>query len=251
MTGEQLDLFAVVRPAVEPVPPRKEIALDPAALADEALIGALPAATLATAPGLAAEAGRRRLDAAVPALERLCRRLVGHGAEMIVPEQATALQALSAIGGSGARQAVVRLIASRIVQGPNLGLALGIAAQLGAALPPACLTELLRHSDPSVRAGACRCTRSPAPAVVRALAELLDDLHASIANAAACALGHIGRAEARPRLMRLLREAPSADTVEAVAPIADRDARVILNRIARTMPDLAAVAVAALGGRKP
>jgi hypothetical protein len=80
-------------------------------------------------------------------------------------------------------------------------------------------------------------------------AALIDALPAPVADAAACALGRIGRAEARPRLMRLLHAAPSAEIVEAIMPIADRDAPVILDRIACTRPDLAAAALAALDGR--
>jgi hypothetical protein len=251
MKGEQLDLFASAHPAAKLVTVREEAALDPAALADNALIDALPMATLATAPALATEAARRRLEMAVPALERLCRRLVGYGAEEMVPEQAAALQALAGIGGNDARDTVVSLIADHVVQGPSLSLALGVAARLGAALPSACLTEVLRHSNPSIRAEACRCAHSPVPAVANALAELLDDLPADIANAAACALGRIGRAEGRPRLMRLLRDRPSAEIIEAVVPIADHDTIVMLRRIARTIPDLTDAAMAALEGMQP
>ncbi len=251
MEGKQLDLFASAWPVTGSIRPREEVMPDPAALANEALIDALPTATLMTAPGLAAEATRRRLEAAVPALEKLCRRLVGYGAEKIVPEQAAALSALAAIGGGEARRALVDLIGGRIVQGPGLGFALGVAARLGAALPSACLTELLRDPDPSIRAEACRCVHSSAPAVAAALAELLDDLRAHVANAAACALGRIGRDEARQRLMQLLRDTPSPEIIEAVVPIADRDTIVILRRIARTMPDLAGAAASALEGTKP
>jgi hypothetical protein len=168
MAEEQLDLFADAYPAVKPAAPAEEAAPDPTALTDDALIAALPMATLVTAPILAAEAARRRLAAAVPALERLCRRLIGYGAEKIVPEQAAALRALAVIDGSESRQAVVRLIVDRVVQGPNLVLALGAAARLGAPLPPTSLTELLRHPDPSIRAAACRCVHSPAPDVLAA-----------------------------------------------------------------------------------
>ena len=246
MPGEQLDLFARAYSAVDPLPPQEAAAPDPAALTDEALIDALPMATLMTAPGMAAEAARRRLDAAVPALQRLCRRLVGYGAQNIVPEQAAALKALAEIGGSDARQTVARLIAERIVQGPTLALALGVAARLAAALPADCLTELLRDPDPSIRDAACHCAHSPTPAVVAALAELLDDLRAHIADAAACALGRVGRAEVLPRLKRLLLDMPSREIIEAAVPIADHEAIVILRRIARTVPDLAAAAATAL-----
>ncbi|MBF0394488.1 MAG: hypothetical protein HQL38_17570, partial [Alphaproteobacteria bacterium] len=56
-------------------------------MADDAIIAAIPDSGMADAPPLAAEAGRRRLAAAVPALERLCRRLTGHGRVRLVPEQ--------------------------------------------------------------------------------------------------------------------------------------------------------------------
>jgi HEAT repeat protein len=246
MAGHQLDLFAGAGYPAAPASPGREVEPDAAVLTDTALVDALFSATLATAPGLAAEAARRRLTAAVPALERLCRRLVGYGADRMVPEQRAALLALAEIGGGDARQTVTSLILMRIVQGPTLALALSIAARLHAALPSTCLAVLLRNPDPSVRAGACCCAHSSAPVVVEALLQLLDDLHAPIANAAACALGRIGRAEARPALVRLLRAAPSAEIIDAVVPIADPDAIVILRRIARTMPDLTAAALAAL-----
>ena len=246
MAAQQLDLFAGAGYGAAAAPPRREAGPEAAALADDALIDALSSATLVSAAGLAAEAARRRLRAAVPALERLCRRLIGYGAEKIVPEQREALLALAAIGGADARQTVMRLIVAHIVQGPTLALALDVAAKLHTALPAARLAQLLTDPDPSVRAGACRCAHSPTSIVVDVLVQLLDDLHAPIANAAACALGRIGRAEARPALLRLLRAAPSAEIIDALVPIADPDAVVILRRIARTIPDLAVVATTAL-----
>jgi hypothetical protein len=246
MVAEQLDLFIAADRVFEPVPPPETAATGLTALTDEAVIAALPLATLRTAPNLAAEAGRRRIAAAVAPLEKLCQRLTGYGADTIVPEQKAALEALAVIGGDGARQAVLGLIVGRIVQGPNLAIALDVAAKLGTPLPSQQLTRLLSDPDPSIRAKACRCVQSAAPAVVARLIQLLDELHASVANAAACALGRTGRAEARPRLIRLLREAPSAAIIDAAAPIADRDTIVLLRRIARTMPDLARAAITAL-----
>ena len=235
--GQQLDLFAVDRIGVEPGGGRAEPSLDAAELADAVLIAALPNARLATAPGLAAEAAIRRLAEAVPALEKLCRRLVGFGCDRVVPEQAAALEALAAIGGEHARQAVPRLVADRIVQGPTLAVALGAAARLRASLPPLRLMQLLGDADPSVRAAACRCVRSAGPHL-GLLIELLDDLHCDVATAAAVALGRIGRAEARPMLLGLLRGRPSAEVIEALAPIADQEVLVAFGRVARAMPDL-------------
>jgi hypothetical protein len=87
---------------------------------------------------LAAEAGRRRLAAAVPSLETLCRRFSGFGIDRMVPEQAAALEALSAIGGREAARAVSRLIVRAVVQGPTLNLAVSTAARIGSALRRTC-----------------------------------------------------------------------------------------------------------------
>jgi HEAT repeat protein len=58
-------------------------------------------------------------------------------------------------------------------------------------------------------AGGCRCARL-SPAAISLLSELLDDADRVVAREAACALGRMGRPEARPSLLRLLPEAPSA-----------------------------------------
>jgi hypothetical protein len=238
MAARQLDLFAVYRADAEADGSRAEAALDPTQLTDEALIAALPDAGLSAASSLAAEASRRRLATAVLPLERLCRRMTGFGADGLVPEQVAALEALADIGGEAARQAVARLVAHRTVQGPTLATALNAAARLGSSLPPSRLGELLGDADPTVRAAACRCVRS-AGTHLRVLIELLDDLHREVANAAARALGCIGRVEGRPLLMGLLRHEPSAEIIEALAPIADEEVIVTLGRIARLRPDLA------------
>ena len=67
-----------------------------------------------------------------------------------------------------------------------------------------------------------------------------------VATAALCALGRMGRTEARPGLIRLLRDAPSRAVVEAVITVADEDAIILLGRIARTRPALADAAREAL-----
>src|SRR5260370_42289550 len=98
------------------------------------------------------EAGSRKLTSAVPALESLCNRFTGFGADRPVPEQIAALQALAAIGGPGAGQAVARLLTRRVILGPGLKVAVAAAAQLKSAVPPAGQPVLLRHDDPSLRA---------------------------------------------------------------------------------------------------
>lgn len=200
---------------------------------------------MSDAPALAAEAGRRRSIAAVPALEALCRRFAGFGADRIVPEQAAALEALSAIGGREAARAVARVIAGRAVQGPCLRNALTAAAVLRARLPTAMLLELLHDEDPQIRANGCRCA-SHCPEAIPRLRELLDDVHPEVRTAGACALGQMGRIEARAPLARHLRETPSPEFIDAIVPVADEECVILLGRIGRTTPGLTAAALDAL-----
>jgi HEAT repeat protein len=247
MAEQQLDLFAATGVTPQrrrpPAPGRPElIAAD---LADGALIAAIPGAGLAAAPALALEAGRRGLSAAVPALEQLCLRFAGFGLERPVPEQVAALDALALIGGSATADAVARLIAKGIVQGPTRKVAVAAAAKLRASLPGETLLALLRDADPRLRADACRCA-GPWPAVREALLDLAYDPDPEVRAAAACALGRMGRREARPALVRLLRDAPSVEVIEAVPAVADEDCIILLGRIVRTRPALAGAARDAL-----
>ena len=119
MYEQQLDLFSSASIQVDrPVPLSMELRPAATALDDQALIAAIPDSNLADSRALAAEAGRRRLAAAVPSLETLCRRFSGFGIDRMVPEQAAALQALAVISGREAAQAVSQLIVRRVVQGP-------------------------------------------------------------------------------------------------------------------------------------
>jgi HEAT repeat protein len=244
---QQLDLFRDVPTPAENLPSvdvaRPVIGSD--SIGDEELVSALPYAGLADGVVLAAEAGRRRLTAAVPALEALCRRFAGFGADRIVPEQVAAIDALAQISGADAARALARLIARRTVQGPCLQRAVGAAARLGAKLPAGTVMELLRHDDAAIRADACRFAQ-PSPEMVAQLRDLLDDLQRPVRMAAACALGLMGRNEVRPLLTRYLREEPSTEMIDAVSPIADEESVILLGRIARTMPDLSPAALDAL-----
>jgi hypothetical protein len=218
MSGDQLDLFSASGNPPEPGSPavagRERVS--PAGLDDEALIAAIPAASVVDGPALAMEAGRRGLVAAVPVLEALCRRFTGFGVDRAVPEQVTALEALVMIGGGDAARAVARVLALGAVQGPGLKVAVAAAARLDCDLP------------------------------ADTVLDLLDDLHGHVGTAAACALGRSGRSETRSALVRLLRDAPSPEVIEAIAPIADEECVVLLARIARTMPHLADAALDAL-----
>ncbi len=235
----QLDLFAAVdrprgTPSSTPDGPRP---LAPEAFDDETLIAVLPEADMTDATILAAEATRRRLTAAIPALERLCRRFAGFGLSQPVKEQVAALDALAGIGGEAAARAVAQIIAKGVVQGPTLPAAVAAAARLGVVLPPEAALSLLCHAAPQARADACRCVRFR-PDIAAILIDLLGDLHQDVADQAALALGRMGQTEARPSLLRLLRDRPTAEAVDAIAEIADEEAVVVLGRIARAGTDL-------------
>jgi hypothetical protein len=235
MCEEQLDLFSGtgMPPEHFPRPDSRPHGLVAADLDDGALIAAIPGAGLADAPALAAEAGRRRLVAAVSALEQLCLRFVGFGLERTLPEQAAALQALALIGGSESARTVARLIAKDVVQGPTRKVAVNVAAQLKSALPVETILALLHDADPKVRADACRCTGSW-PAVLRVLLDLARDSDGDV------------RVAARQTLVRLLRDAPSVEIIDAIPAIADEDCIILLGRLVRTRPILAAAALDAL-----
>jgi HEAT repeat protein len=212
---------------------------------DEGLIAAIPQSCLADSGMLAAEAGQRRLAAAVPALAALCRRFAGFGTRRPVAEQAAAIEALVLIGGRDAAHAVSQLIERAVVQEPTLPIAVSAAARLRSTLSPDTLRRLLRHAEPSVRADACRCAR-PLPDMIAILIDLLDDLDRRVAMSAASALGHMGRVEARPPLKGLLRDDPSEEAIDAVSSIADEECAVLLGRIARSRPALADAALNSL-----
>jgi hypothetical protein len=216
-------------------------------LDDAALVAAIRGASLPDCHALAAEAGRRRLAPAIPALEALCRRFRGFGLQRPIPEQTAALAALAAIGGSAAAAAAERLIVGRIVQGPGLAAALAAAARLGVRLRDDLVAPLLRDAAPPIRAGACGCAR-PSKDVTPLLVDLLADANRGVAREAALALGRMGRDEARPTLKRLLLEAPTSDAIDAAIGVADDECLVILGRLARSRPELADAALDALDG---
>ncbi len=248
MRERQLDLFSELGDPLSPVQasPGARAAKRPVdRITDAALIAAIPLAGMSDALALVAEAGTRRLVTAVPVLETLCRRFTGFGADRAIPEQQAALEALAKIGGSEACRAVERIVGRCVVQGPGLATAMTVAARLGANLPTDLVVGLLRHSDPQLRASTCRCVR-PAPALVPVPLDLMSDIDSEVRLAAACALGRLGRAEARPTLVRLLSETPSAEVIDAVTGLADEDCVVLLGRIARTFPELQEAALDAL-----
>lgn len=217
-TPRQMDLFPTAGAAP---PPRPN---DPGSLSNPALIAAIPGAGQFEAPGLAREAARRGLAEAVPALEALCRRFADFGQDHEIAEQTAALGALADIGGKPAAEA---------------------AARLGCVLPPDRIVAAARDNNPAIRAAACRCAR-PHAAVIAAVLDCLTDLHPPVVQAAALALGRLGRREAAGVLTRLLAAEPNPAVIAALAPIAAEDEWVRLARTALTHPDLAPMVLAAL-----
>ena len=244
MEDHQFDLFSAFIPRPEKPAPSGNPCTDPGAQTEDELIESIARSKMAEAVAAMAEAGRRKLTRAVPALAAVCRRYRGYGQDRAVPEQAAALDGLAAIGGPDAAAAVATAILRGDIQGPTMATAARAAAKLEVTLPAASVTALLRHDDPVVRACACACV--PGPAAAQAVVDLLDDLDVGVRTAAAVALGRMGRAEGRHILHRLLDSAPTAGIVEALAGLADDDTVVRLGRAARTRPELADAVLDAL-----
>jgi HEAT repeat protein len=246
MREQQLDLFSdagawEARPITESTSP-SPVAAD---LDDRALVAAIAESSLTESAMLAAEAGRRQLGPAVPALAALCRRFAGFGANRAVSEQVAALEGLAEIGGRDAADAVAQIIERGVVQGPTLSIAVKIAGQLHSILSASVLLSLLQHPDPHIRTNACRCAR-PLSEVISHLINLLNDVDQAVARSAACTLGQMGRIEARPIIKGLLRNAPSQVAIDAAVSIADEECVVLLGRIARARVGLSGAALAAL-----
>lgn len=238
---KQLSLFSAARPAM-PAGLRGagDEDADPSSLDDGALAAALAAAGPGRRTVLIAEAGRRRSPALVPALAEICARYRDLDGRQAYAGQIAAFAALAAIGGSTAKEAVARIVSKGGAAGPNLVAAMEAAVRLAVVLPGEVLASLLHHGDPLVRAAACRLVPANASKLAPVLVELLGDLHPDIANAAACALGRLGREEGRARLLSLLAEAPDDAVIDALEAILDETVIIHLGRVAGIRPDLAA-----------
>lgn len=243
----QLDLFGSGGVPTSQSAPKGEAPTDvnPASLNDVDLLAAIPDAGIPLVFALIEEVGIRKLPEAVPALDRFCRLFKGFGIEREVPEQAAALGALAAIGGHESQSVISRLLADRVIQGPTIKIAACVAATLRCRLRAETVLSLLASSDPEVRTAGCRLAL-PQSDIFSALVGLLVDVDKNVRVSAACALGRFGRQEARGPLKNLLRKAPTALIVEAIAPVADEECIVILGRLARTDGNLANAALNAL-----
>jgi len=238
---DQFDLFSAPRSEARRVRYAGVAAMKPSALTDDDLLRAIPVSGLADGPALMTEIGRRRLASGVPVLEAHCRRFAGFGFDEPVPEQRAAVLALGAIRGRAAGDAVRRLIERREIVGPTLTTAVGVAAALGVRLSAPIVLECLESPVADIRAAACRCA-GPDAAVLNRLEDLLEDLHPDVQAGAAIALGRMGKTSARPVLLRLLRNEPSADALDAIAVVADEDSVVLMGRVMRERPELSEMA---------
>ena len=247
MKDEQFDLFSGSGLPLQRYPraASNDTGASPEPLDDDALLAAILASGLSDGPALIEESGRRRLAKAVPVLERHCGRFAGFGVDHPIPEQEAVLHALAEIGTREATATVTRLITKAVVQGPTLKVAVSVARRIGCRFPTDVSLPLLHHADPAVRADACRCVR-PSLEVVAVLVDLLDDLNEGVAVAAACALGRMGRPEARPILVRRLREAPSPEIIDAISMVVDEDCVILLGRLLQAAPILADASRSAL-----
>lgn len=245
---EQGDLFAEggydIAEAVTQARPALPT-VDLRSIEDDNLLRALPLAGPRDCSAYADEAIRRRLSGAVPALAALCRRFKGFGLSRPVREQTVSLAALVAIGGREAADTVVSLLADDVIAKPGLSCALDAAARLKARLPIGIVRENLDAAEPELRARACRCATSW-PSTVPRLIELLYDLHREVSREAAIALGMMGRPEARASLIRLVKDGPSPETIDALLAIGDDECLVALGRVADVWPDLRHLIVQAL-----
>jgi len=246
MSRIQLHLFEQRAPSAQPSSRAESRSpADLSSLPDEELVAGIATAGITEIIARMTECGRRKLTAAVPALESICKRFSGFGLDTLIREQAVALEALAEIGGPEAANAVERIITRHVAQGPALAMAVAAAVRTGITLPADVTMPLLRHDEPDVRADACRSARVD-PDIVAVLLDLLDDLHPTVRIAAACALGRFGRVDALEALTEALKTAPSIEVIDALADIADDDAVVLLGRVARDRPELAEAVLKAL-----
>ena len=231
----QYDLFALGEApsfdraaARSPVPCLQAVA----EMADDALCASIAAVALSNAAEILGEVARRRLSSAVPELAALIRRFKGFETRRPIAEQTEALAALVAIGGVDAAGVLKSAIERGEFNRANLGAALAAAARLGLRLEPRVVEAALAHDEAAIRLAACSFV-SARPSLIALLVQRLSDEDESVRTAAACALGELGRIEARPMLMGLLQTSPSAAVIEAAVNVADEALVVQLGKLAR------------------
>ncbi len=212
--------------------PTKPRALAADQMTDEALCASVAMVTLGDAGDILGEVARRRLPDALPQLAALIRRFTGFATRGPIIEQTEALRALVAIGGPDAAAVVRSAIERGEFNRANLPAALRAAAQLAIRLEPSVVEAALRHDVAEIRLAACAFV-SARPNLLALLVERLADQDEAVRIAAACALGDLGRVEARPILRGLLQTSPSIMIIEAAASVADEAMVVQLGKLAR------------------
>jgi HEAT repeat protein len=202
------------------------------AMADDALCASIVSVALGDAAGVLGEVAHRRLASAVPHLAALIRRFKGFETRRPIIEQTEALGALVAIGGLDAAAVLRSAIERGEFNRANLGAALRAAAQLGIRLEPSVVEAALSHDEAEIRLAACAFA-SARPNLLALLLERLADQDEQVRVAATCALGDLGRIEARPLLLRLLQISPTVAIIEAAASVADEAVVIQLGKLAR------------------
>lgn len=201
-------------------------------MSDQALCASIATVTLSDAAQILGEVARRRLTNAVPCLAGLIRRFKGFETRRPIIEQTEAVAALVAIGGPEAAAVLRSAIEHGEFNRANLGAALRAAAGLSIRLEPSVVEAALGHDEAEIRLAACAFV-SARPGVIAHLLERLGDADERVKIAAACALGDLGRIEARPVLLGLLRTSPSVAIIEAAVGVADEAMIVQLGKLAR------------------
>ena len=248
---EQLDLFggrearlaSTRSPPPEPKTAKVQLASSPrdergavTSMSDDDLIGTLTSMPKQLKLAAMAEIGRRRITGAVPTLARVCRLFMGHGTDVIVPEQIAAIEALTAVGSRESALSLTELIDEQVIIGPNLLNALVAAADLGSVLAHDVMASLLHSDDTAIRVAACRLVRGRREEMAQ-VRLMLVDRSPEVRLAAACCLGSLGHEDVRPTLLAAADRSPSLEVIEGLAGVIDAETVVRLGRIARLAPE--------------
>ena len=213
--------------------------LRPETLSDEDVIDRIPDAGISDVRLLCNLAVERGLgDRAVPALEALWRRFKGFGLEHPLPEQTAAIETLARLDTESARDLLVAFVTTPDLPPPLLPRALAAVRALSLRLPRDFIGTLLGHPDPGIRELAFALSWSGKPDIEKILAGL-DDPQPTVRQAAAVALGNLGRRDAKATLLQGLRGNPTGEIAMALSNIADDEIIVHLGRCADAHPALA------------
>lgn len=213
-------------------PPARMAAAD---MTDDEICDCIGRITSGNAAEVLGEAARRRIARAVRPLGGVIRRFKGFESRRPFIEVTEALRALVEIGGEDALAVLRSSMDHGDFNRTTLGAALRAAQQLRLRLDPAVVEAALDHELAEVRLAACALVTAR-PSLIAALVERLKDEVEQVRTAAACALGELGRIEARPNLLDLLKTSPSEAVIQAAANVANDPIVVELGKLARHQP---------------